>query len=416
MKSGIIIRYNRVKQGLTQEELAKGICSVSHLSKIESGKYEANRDTIKLLFKRLSIITEIESKIYKEKSDFIRSFYYSVDFLDFFKVKEIMETILQNEEYYLQTDLHYLFLITKFRYYTYINNIYKAEILYNKLKKSLTKLSLQEEYLFIHSYSIYLIQTKNYNLAKENLYKLINGNHPFGSTGEVYYHYSLVCSHLDDRGVCILFAQKALEKYSSTNNFHRIMHSMLLMGISLLKLNNLTDAEEIFMKIREDATRLGEQSLLLACYHNLGIVKREQKKYVESINYFKLALKYSYSQEYYYNSLVELIYTLSSINQIDHAKEYIEQGLSLHKDIQFTHYIVMLKYFKVLSEGKLENLVHYLEEFAIPTLIDISYTKPLKEFSLILVDFYIEDIKKQNKYLLLALHHNDIEKIKEVFS
>ncbi|MEH7802743.1 helix-turn-helix transcriptional regulator, partial [Bacillus pumilus] len=49
---GQIIKLYRYKQNMTQSELAEGICSVSHLSKIENGSKEANQDTINLLLER----------------------------------------------------------------------------------------------------------------------------------------------------------------------------------------------------------------------------------------------------------------------------------------------------------------------------------------------------------------------------
>lgn len=55
---GQIIKLYRYKQNMTQSELAEGICSVSHLSKIENGSKEANQDTINLLLERLGISQE----------------------------------------------------------------------------------------------------------------------------------------------------------------------------------------------------------------------------------------------------------------------------------------------------------------------------------------------------------------------
>ncbi|MFX0112798.1 helix-turn-helix domain-containing protein, partial [Bacillus pumilus] len=47
---------------MTQSGLAEGICSVSHLSKIENGSNEANQDTINLLLERLGISQETLSQ------------------------------------------------------------------------------------------------------------------------------------------------------------------------------------------------------------------------------------------------------------------------------------------------------------------------------------------------------------------
>jgi transcriptional regulator with XRE-family HTH domain len=56
------IRYYRKTKGLTQEELAQGICSVSYLSKIEKGDAKSSEEVINLLCDRLGISSgEVDS-------------------------------------------------------------------------------------------------------------------------------------------------------------------------------------------------------------------------------------------------------------------------------------------------------------------------------------------------------------------
>src|SRR5687768_8632342 len=67
MEYGPLIKYFRTQMGLTQKDLAKGICSVSHLSKIENNSKDANIETISLLLDKLNIdkseINEKEEQI-----------------------------------------------------------------------------------------------------------------------------------------------------------------------------------------------------------------------------------------------------------------------------------------------------------------------------------------------------------------
>ena len=56
MKSGgLIIAHARMEKGWSQEGLCKGICAVSYLSKIESGRAEPSDEILSLLFSRLGI-------------------------------------------------------------------------------------------------------------------------------------------------------------------------------------------------------------------------------------------------------------------------------------------------------------------------------------------------------------------------
>ncbi|NQD68786.1 helix-turn-helix transcriptional regulator, partial [Bacillus haikouensis] len=60
MSSGILIKFYREKNELTQEELGKGICSVTHISKIERGNTQYSPEITQLLSKKLGIDLEKE--------------------------------------------------------------------------------------------------------------------------------------------------------------------------------------------------------------------------------------------------------------------------------------------------------------------------------------------------------------------
>src|SRR5690349_13076615 len=49
------IKYTRIKNGYSQEALAHGICSISHLSYFENGKKRLRKEIIEALLKRLNI-------------------------------------------------------------------------------------------------------------------------------------------------------------------------------------------------------------------------------------------------------------------------------------------------------------------------------------------------------------------------
>src|SRR5699024_1449718 len=55
MEVGSYIKLQRVQQGMTQDELASGIVSMSYLSKIENQRAEASPEVISLLCTRLGI-------------------------------------------------------------------------------------------------------------------------------------------------------------------------------------------------------------------------------------------------------------------------------------------------------------------------------------------------------------------------
>lgn len=51
--AGFLIRRKRLARNWSQEGLCRGICTVSHLSKIEQGKTRASREVLELLLERM---------------------------------------------------------------------------------------------------------------------------------------------------------------------------------------------------------------------------------------------------------------------------------------------------------------------------------------------------------------------------
>src|SRR5699024_4621124 len=68
MEIGPYIKLHRIKQEMTQSDLAEGIVSLSYLSKIENGKTEASPNVLSLLCTRLGIEinTEKDSAIQRK--------------------------------------------------------------------------------------------------------------------------------------------------------------------------------------------------------------------------------------------------------------------------------------------------------------------------------------------------------------
>ena len=62
MYEGKIIKFYREKYKLTQEQLGKDICSITHISKIECNRTTYNNEIISLLSERLGIEMDVELK------------------------------------------------------------------------------------------------------------------------------------------------------------------------------------------------------------------------------------------------------------------------------------------------------------------------------------------------------------------
>ncbi len=76
--AGRLLKYQRLKQGLKQEYVCYGLCTVSHLSKIENGKVNATSELIHQLFKKLEITFYDEEKFIEKYSTLIEDGFQAI--------------------------------------------------------------------------------------------------------------------------------------------------------------------------------------------------------------------------------------------------------------------------------------------------------------------------------------------------
>lgn len=77
---GVLIRYHREKQNITQEQLALDICTPSYLSKIEAGSANPDPSLIKLIFKKLNIEYHDDSEFLQKGQKLLNSFFHELIF------------------------------------------------------------------------------------------------------------------------------------------------------------------------------------------------------------------------------------------------------------------------------------------------------------------------------------------------
>lgn len=96
---GCLIRKERLKHNWSLAGLAKDICAVSYLSKIEQGKADCSEDILKLLFARLSVTWYCEALFLQQAETFVQRMYERI-----FGMEEI---VFSDEEKKLLDEMEY---------------------------------------------------------------------------------------------------------------------------------------------------------------------------------------------------------------------------------------------------------------------------------------------------------------------
>ncbi|MEC0292010.1 helix-turn-helix domain-containing protein [Terribacillus saccharophilus] len=131
MEIGPLIKLHRIKQSMTQEDLAAGIVSESYLSKIENQKTDASPEVIALLCERLGIQLNAENEdMIKEKAEEWFALLYDAHSREERDAKyQELEQLFKNSN----SDYEILFEIHKIRYYLLRNENEKTREQIEKL-------------------------------------------------------------------------------------------------------------------------------------------------------------------------------------------------------------------------------------------------------------------------------------------
>ena len=182
------MKRRRIEQHRTLEDVSRGVCSPSYLSKIENCQVEVDEYYFQSLFEKLDLEYE-NIKTEREISFFSKVIkYYLLERYDLLeeKLKQMV-----NVNSYCDTELELIILL---------NNIIKknfdeAAILITKLEEVRNTLTKEELYLLSFLITLYLYNTDQYTLAEEQIEILTK--HP----SENMYYNIAVC----DLGIDIYF-------------------------------------------------------------------------------------------------------------------------------------------------------------------------------------------------------------------
>ncbi|MHC0037282.1 helix-turn-helix domain-containing protein [Pseudoneobacillus sp. C159] len=394
MEYGPLIKYFRTQLGLTQRDLAAGICSISHLSKIENNGKDANIETIALLLEKLNI----DPAEIHEKEEQIKNLLLDLNekilFYQKNQVDQIFAKLMEMEDIVPFSNSLYTYELYKYRYYLFKGNMQAADRQENILNKQKKNFSQHETYLFHYYNAVCLIMKGQYPKADIALEKLsLINNHQF-ETGELLYHRALVKSSLEKSDHAIYFGKKALQSFMNEHNFIRILHTLMLLGINYTHTKIYEEALGCFQHLIRNAELLNETHFMPNVYHNMGYLKSKMGYYQDAIHYFQKSLSLQSSEDIHY------LFTLFSIAETHFLRDdqslaanVFDQVLLLSKKLSNQKYTLLATYY-LKAIYSYEESIPYLEQKVVP---------------------FLEEMKEHPDYLnrfyrLLSTHYRKIER------
>jgi HTH-type transcriptional regulator, quorum sensing regulator NprR len=377
MEIGSFIKLQRVKKGMTQEELAEGIVSMSYLSKIENLRTEASPEVISMLCTRLGIELDSDTNItIKEKCEQWFNMLFEVN-----DKEEIIERFNELNELMtvVRSDSLMLFEIHKIRYFLvlkqYDNALEQINSL-NEVSGTFDNLHLFYWYKFKGNYAFlnneYNQAMKSFKLAEDK----INQIHLSESElADLQYTMAVTHSKLLNTLEVIEYSNKAIDIFQKEYNFIRCAQCHILLGISYRRIKMYEKAIKHYNLARHLGELNKNNTIIQLTNQNLGYLYSAIGDSKEAIKHYINAID---SEEVGLNerliATTNLIKEYYRIYNFEKALEVIEKAkglLDLAKNNVFyeLYYYIIHSYIYAINEQfdqfttlVIEDLIPYLKK------------------------------------------------------
>ncbi|MUK88426.1 helix-turn-helix domain-containing protein [Ornithinibacillus sp. L9] len=393
MEIGSFIKLQRVKQGMTQEELADGIVSMSYLSKIENQRTEASPEVISMLCTRLGIELDSDKDItIKEKCENWFNMLFEVN-----DKKEITETYNELSELLalVRSDSLMMFEIHKIRYFLILGEYDNALEQINKLNEvsgSFDSLHLFYWYKFKGNYSSlnseFAQAMRMYKHAEDKLNQIKLDEE---QVADLQYTMAVTHSKLRNTLESIEYANKAIDLFQKEYNFIRCAQCHIVLGISYRRIKMYDKAIKHYNLARhlgelnksKQVIQLTNQNLGYL-YSSVGDSKEAIKHFIEVVEDEKLEINERLL------GLTNLIKEYYKIQNFDQATKELERA-------------------KHLLQLSTDNVNHRLYEYIIHTF-SYAISEQHEQFTSLVMEEFLPYLQKRKDYGNLIVYSNMLAK------
>ncbi|MTT33147.1 helix-turn-helix domain-containing protein [Terrilactibacillus sp. BCM23-1] len=398
------IRYYRKRAGLTLEQLAEGICSISYLSKIENGE-KSSEEIIKLLCKRLGITYEEHinpQTLSVEAEKKLMELYNYLNEPNLDKVIPLLKYIHQQLEKgsFPQYQMRYELLHAKWLIVQ--DNLIGAESELKRLSSFYDTMDNYSKY-FYHVFKgclfFHMSDSKNalvnYQRAEKWLSKLEMKER---EKAELYYEIACTYEQYYHMNSCINYTNRALEIYNKEYHLKKISNCHLLLGIANRKSLNFNAAEYHFKQALKFTEVYDDQEKSSIIYYNLGLMHNEQGHTNDGIELIKKCLHIPSTHENHAYALFELGKVYLFNNQLSKAKKAANEGLLFARNHHLDSHILLFQALELKMEEE-EAYYAFVHHQVIPYFKKKRRWDIVANFAEDLADIAYKDRKYKNASL-----------------
>jgi len=386
MYEGKIIKYYREKKQLTQEQLGKGICSTTHISKIERLQTEYAPEIITLLSDKLEInIQEEIQKLFNIKKRL--SDWHDAIIMQLFDEMDRINNELENEDLIQISDYMYLYKLLRARYLLMHCKTQEALIIIEELQKIEHKLTPYENNLLKHVLGMYNLEQKDFlkaiQILKEIQIEIYNNP-------EYYYHLSMAYTTIESPALAYFYAEKSHQFFKEINSYLRVIDAEMVM---IIQVKDVYDNEIIkrFESLIHSCDLCNAPERKAKVIHNLAYELFRRGNYEQASQFYKesMSLKQKGSDTYLI-SLEGYIHSSFDGNLLSKAEllQLAEEGLETAIKENQLLYIHLFTLHSLLIQSNEQEYHQYLQEEALPMYNKYGFSFLIQRSKKELFNFY----------------------------
>lgn len=413
MEYGKVLRFHRVKQGLTQNQLADGIISPAYLSKIENDQTVPAFEVLELLYERLGL-DFLETSYNHPSKEKLKEWYEAIITGNFEEAQNLKLELLQIRDTQDNHHLYIFFELFFIRHLLLNNEVKKAYEVWDHIKQHRDTFDEEMEFYYHLSSGVLNYYVGNYEDAFQELMEAKNYS-PSLSIGDLevsdlYYHLALSSSQAHHVSATVFYADQALEIYKSNYDLAKSADCHIILGISYSRLKNYAKSLENYHLARKIATQTKDNQQLKLVYINLAVLESRIENHEAAILHYQKSLNYAEENDStfdlyeFLNIIHGLIIESYRLEDTKECLEWIEKGkkkLEEYPSEAHGHHFEV--YYKLLNESS--DIIDYLEEIVIPFFKENKEQVYIIRYAKFLADLLEQQrmYKKSSKYLRLAI-------------
>ncbi|UOQ45187.1 helix-turn-helix domain-containing protein [Halobacillus salinarum] len=413
MEYGKVLRFHRVKQGLTQNQLAEGIISPAYLSKIENDQTVPALEVLELLYERLGLDFQ-EASFNHPSKEKLKEWYEAIVFKRTEDANKLKEELLQQKETLNNHHVYIFFKLFCIRHLLLENEVQEAYEVWEDIRQH--KDTFDEEMHFYYHLCSGLL--KYYEGSFDESFQALMEAKNYSSSitiepwekSDLFYLLALSTSQANHISASVFYADHALEIYQNHYDLAKSADCHILQGINYSNLKNYAKAFENFHLARKIAMQTQALNQLSLVYINIGTLESHLGNRESAITNYQKSLDYNKETDPTFDQF-DLLTTIHSLiiehyrlNDVDGCMEWIRIGEeklnSFPSKVYQLHYLF---YKKAIMKD--DDIADFLEQTVIPYFQEKKEHVYIIRYSMVLVDFLEQQrmYKKSSSYLRLAI-------------